>query len=460
MRALTIEPVVNFGLCTRCGACCGVCPTDAINWDEDNFPKIGASCNRCALCVSVCGGIGLNYPFFSKRILGTDNYLFKDAIGTVRNIIVAHSCEPQLRNIAASGGLASQIPLSLLINREIDGSVVTGFAPENPLLPIAKIARSCEEIYWGVQSKYVLFPVAHIYREIIENPGRYVVIGLPCQIHSLRKWQRINSVLRKSVVLVVGLCCQGNLEIRLLRDLLAVKKISERQVKRLEFRGGKWPGSIRVTFLDGTIRRLHSGDFKDHAIIYLKNLYMAKRCQLCPDYANDFADISISDPWIRRDDGHYMFEGGWSLAYVRTDRGDKVIEQLRHRGEIVTKPVKYCKAIKHTRDIKLRERRGVFIRLNKRKKKGLPIPDFGTAFPPLNKIHYKKEALFQLSLVGLNLKKMHRFFLWLAFSRLGEKVKKYRSRIKTIKYQKLMSNKAVSSKNNNSRQIIADRKNE
>ncbi|MGD9579272.1 MAG: Coenzyme F420 hydrogenase/dehydrogenase, beta subunit C-terminal domain, partial [Syntrophorhabdus sp.] len=434
MKYENIDSVVKAGLCTRCGACHGACPQMAIEWDQNYFPHTMAHCDKCGICIAVCGGIGLNYPFFSKEYFGESQDLVSEAIGPVRLTLAACTTNNQIREMSSSGGLATQIPLSLMASKEIDGSVTTGFEAENLLAPTAKIAKSPEDILWGVQSKYVLFPVAHIYREIVSTPGRYLVVGLPCQIHSLIKWKKINSTLRERIFLTVGLCCHTNFGIQMLRDLLAVEKVDTNQVKKMEFRGGTWPGAFRVTLKNGSVKALHSGSEKDNALIYLQSLYTTDRCLLCPDYAADFADISVSDPWIRNEYGDYMFEGGWSIANVRTERGEKVIDALVARGDLVTKSVDRDLLLKSIESIKKDKKRGFFIRIDRRRRRGLPVPEFGLEAPRLSRKDYMTEAKFQVTLLAGRWRFIQLVLMRLFFSRFGEKLKELRTKAKNHKH--------------------------
>jgi Fe-S-cluster-containing hydrogenase component 2 len=60
--ALVIEPqfpapgVYNVRVCTQCGDCAAVCPTEAIKQDEKGAYYVDfAECNLCGDCVAVCG---------------------------------------------------------------------------------------------------------------------------------------------------------------------------------------------------------------------------------------------------------------------------------------------------------------------------------------------------------------------------------------------------------------------
>ena len=47
-------PVIDYDLCSSCGACIVACSPSAINWDEGK-PKINnAACKSCGICIPSC----------------------------------------------------------------------------------------------------------------------------------------------------------------------------------------------------------------------------------------------------------------------------------------------------------------------------------------------------------------------------------------------------------------------
>lgn len=56
-ECISRNPEIGFikTLCTKCGKCAGVCPTNALDYQEGKFPRIDrAKCNGCGACSSVC----------------------------------------------------------------------------------------------------------------------------------------------------------------------------------------------------------------------------------------------------------------------------------------------------------------------------------------------------------------------------------------------------------------------
>lgn len=430
-----IDEVVSSGLCTRCGACYGICSQDAVRWDENFFPHSNEKCNKCGNCLRVCGGREVDFPRYVMKHYGKPHVLTENAIGPVLYSMACHSTDPEIRRKGASGGIVSQILISLIQNHEIDGALVSGFSPDNPLQPRAVIAKSREDILKCVQSKYTLFPVSHLYSEIAAATGKYAVVGLPCQLHSMFRWMEVNPKLYEKVALIIGLFCHANLEKEALYDLLKIRKILPDNVHLLEFRGGEWPGRIQVVLKNGDTVPLHSGDIKDGAFNYLNKLYIARRCLLCTDFSAELSDIAVSDPWLRDNRGEYMFHGGWSVAHIRTERGQGIIRKMIRDSEITAEEVDSETIIRNNKSLTQYKKRGAFIRLERLKRKGRAFPEYHLQPPAISLMNRLREYLFQVSLAGMYVRLLRQPVLRILFSPLGEGIMLCKKRVKKLKYQ-------------------------
>jgi len=55
------RPVIDSGICTRCGLCLVMCPDGAIELDEDGFPVIDYEhCKGCMICHQICPLLAIN----------------------------------------------------------------------------------------------------------------------------------------------------------------------------------------------------------------------------------------------------------------------------------------------------------------------------------------------------------------------------------------------------------------
>ena len=136
------------------------------------------------------------------------NYLLE--LGSYHSIFAAQSCDKEILKRASSGGVMTLIGLYLLENNFVDGVVVTGisYGNEGPR-PFGYIANNKKMLMEAQGSKYTPSPTMSILNEIISKPGKYVVVGTPCQIAGLEKARKINSVLDESIYLTITNFCGG-----------------------------------------------------------------------------------------------------------------------------------------------------------------------------------------------------------------------------------------------------------
>ena len=363
--------VIDPGLCTRCGGCVGVCPDDALEFDDvlgDCLPQQKGDCGECGLCHTACSGGEVIFSKLNEQVFGRqpDNML----LGNFENLFVGHASEGGVRKRGASGGIITAVLCYLLEKGEIDGAIVLGMDEGEPWKAKVQIARSPEAIQAAAQSKYSLSPVNTIFRELENMEGRYAYVGLPCQVHSLRKLQAAGHPATAKISFVIGSYCGTILQFDAVRSFLRNNGVRDiEQVADLQYRAGEWPGQMQVTLKSGEVIAL-----KKFYANYLIPFFMADRCKLCTDLANEFADIACGDAWAPV----YEERGlGWSLVMGRTDRGAGLLARMAEEGALTLQPLAEEDAVgmhSHMLDFK---KRGAFLRMERRRRRGQPIPEYG-----------------------------------------------------------------------------------
>lgn len=246
-------------LCTGCGTCAGICPPGSIvmRIDHDRGvyePLVDGECDECGLCLKVCPGIGVDFTDLNMRVFGREP---EDILmGNYEECYIAHSRDEELRYGASSGGMISQILIYLLEEGLIDGALVTRMNPERPLEPEPFIARTPQEIIESRGSKYCPVPANVALREILERPGRYAVVGLPCHIGGIRKAEKINKTLRKRIKYHIGIVCNHAPTFKATEFLLENFGIKKEEVKSISYRGEGWPGNLKVETEEGSAVKL------------------------------------------------------------------------------------------------------------------------------------------------------------------------------------------------------------
>ncbi|WP_432703897.1 Coenzyme F420 hydrogenase/dehydrogenase, beta subunit C-terminal domain [Methanothermobacter thermautotrophicus] len=323
-------------LCTGCGTCAAMCPLESVvmRIDHDRGvyePLVDGECDGCGVCLRVCPGVGVDFTDLNMRVFGRepDDML----MGNYEECYIAHSRDDELRYGASSGGMISQILIYLLEEGLIDGALVTRMNPERPLEPEPFIARTPSEIIESRGSKYCPVPANVALKEILEVPGRYAVVGLPCHIHGVRKAEVISRKLRERIVYHLGIVCNHTPSFRATEFLLERLGVDPGDVKSIRYRGEGWPGSLRVETESGDLLLL-----PEYWGSGFGQLFMPERCRLCADHMAELSDISFADPWLKelKDEkkgrtliiqrkNHGIIEGSDGLCEIEPIQASKVI---------------------------------------------------------------------------------------------------------------------------------------
>ncbi|MBK9118506.1 MAG: Coenzyme F420 hydrogenase/dehydrogenase, beta subunit C-terminal domain [Phycisphaerales bacterium] len=369
--------VIDAGLCTRCGTCIGACPHGALSVPDllgDCLPQRTDACADCnAECYTGCSGRYVDFPALNHVLHGHQPE--HPLIGSYRGLYVAHATDAAVRQGGASGGLATAFLQHLFAQQKIAGAYVMGMDALRPYLPEPRLATTFAEAQTAAQSKYVVRPYNVLFRDIAPEGEPLAYVGVPCQVHSLRKLQQAGHPVARRFRYVIGIYCGNILHFASTRSFLAKQGVHNlAEVQSLAFRAGEWPGNMRVELKSGRVIEMP----KFHAN-YLIPFYIMKRCLQCTDLANEFADVSCGDAWAPV----YEERGkGFSMLVVRTGTGQQLFEELCAAGGISAQPLSYDDTVAmHSHGLDLKKR-GAFLRIGAGVARGRPVPDYGYRLAP------------------------------------------------------------------------------
>ncbi|NIS75874.1 MAG: hypothetical protein GTO08_11505 [Deltaproteobacteria bacterium] len=347
---------------------------------------------------------------------------YLDVLGFYDDVFVGHSNCRQIREGSGSGGIVTQVLSSLLREGYLKKALVAGMSSTEPWKGKSVLAESKKDVVECSQSKYTIIPQMDKLGAIVDSSDNVAIVGLPCHIHAFRKYQAKFPERLENVKLLIGLFCHMALEIDGTLKMVERAKVQRDQLSKIEYRGGEWPGKVRVFLKNGDIIPLHSADFKDGAINYLKYLYYPPRCLTCIDFSAEFSDLSVGDPWIRKRDGKYLYQGGDSLVMTRTKQGKDIIDMVKKMGDITAEPIDENLLKPRFQGMIKYKKIGAQIRVEKLKKRGLPHPIYHYSLPKpdyLNVLREKTHAASRFlgkSELGRN------FGSLIAFSWMGDRL--------------------------------------
>jgi len=371
-----IESVVRDGLCTGCGTCAGVCPKNAVEMHVTSGllkPKVDNSkCNGCGLCLKCCPGWEVDFEALNHAFFGHQP---NDALlGNFLGCYVGHSNDYDVRFNAASGGVVTQLLIYALEKSIIDGAVVTRMRRDKPLLQESFIAKSKNEIVSASKSKYCPTSPNVVLKEVLKEDGRFAFVGLPCQIHGLRKAEMNIKGLREKIALHIGLFCSHTVNFNGTYFLLRKLGVTPGRVREIAYRGMGWPGCMFIRLKgDEALTLKYVGGWNAYWPLFSSFFFTPLRCLMCMDETNEFSDVSVGDAWLKESKTERI---GKSIIVVRTETGREIVDSASSIGMLNLRPINPSKVKRSQFEPLKFKKRDFKARLAIIRRSGRKVPNF------------------------------------------------------------------------------------
>lgn len=386
-RIRSLGDVVDWDLCTGCGACYYACSEGAITLV--NIRSVGirpqfesSSCAGCTKCLSVCPGYVVDVATECPPVSSDADHAF----GSALEIWEGNASDSEIRYRASSGGILTALALYCLEREDMNFVLHTGMNEERPWENKTVKSRTREELVARSGSRYAPASPCEDLAAIEESDGPCVFIGKPCDVAAVSMLRRDRPKLDSNLGLVLTFFCAGTPSTQGTLDLAKSLKVLPDQIDSVRYRGEGWPGRFKIAY---------DGKRHEQSLSYGESWgelthYRPLRCNLCPDGLGRLADISCGDAWENSSDNG---NPGLSLVIVRTARGQKIL-----RGAIAANYVQLRRAevanVFAAQSNLLRRKTELLGRLIGLKLFGIPLPRFvgfslarsWLQIPPLQKV--------------------------------------------------------------------------
>lgn len=294
-----VSTTVRDGLCMGCGVCQDVCAKGCIKVKHDvdlNYPIVdNEKCTECGLCLKVCAGKGMDIGEKSKQLFKKEGILHDHILGYYHRCFTGYSKNSSIRYHSSSGGILSTFLIYLLRHRIIDGAAVTGWSQDDCMRPQPFIARKPKDVICSRGSKYCVVSMEGIAKSIVENPGKYVVVGLPCHIQAYRKFAEVNKRFRESVIGYFAIYCSSNRTMRSQKYLLDRYGVDKKNVKLFAYRDEGCLGNMNFRSADMVpLKRVAYENFWQG----MRGFFNVPRCSTCIDHYGELADVCFGDIYM------------------------------------------------------------------------------------------------------------------------------------------------------------------
>jgi coenzyme F420-reducing hydrogenase beta subunit len=253
--------------------------------------------------------------------------------------------EADYRAKGSSGGVASWLLVELLRLKAVDHVVHVAANPssggDRPLYQFS-VSSSCEEVRNAAKSRYYPVEMSGVIAEMLQRPGRYAVVGVPCFIKALRLACRESAVLKERVALTVGIAC-GHLKSKAFAEMFAWQcGLEPSELRAIDFRtkrSGRPASDYAVTVTGERKGRAFTAT-KPASELFGSNwglgFFKYKACDFCDDVLAEFADVSLGDAWLPE----YVSDSkGTNVIVVRSNKIGSILARAKAEGRLHLEPI-------------------------------------------------------------------------------------------------------------------------
>jgi coenzyme F420-reducing hydrogenase beta subunit len=247
---------------------------------------------------------------------------------------VGYVNDSSYREKRSAGGLTTWLQRSFLEEGLAD--FVVSVVPNNDPDQLFRFAvlDSVDEVLRSARSAYYPVEMSGVVAEIIENPGRYVVTGLPCFLKGLRLAARHNAKLRDRIACTIGLVC-GQLKSKFFAEyLIAACGVDPACVSEVDFRhkdpsrrADDYSLSLRYHTIKGAEAKGSEASIatcspETRRAIWTWDYFKPNACNYCDDVFAEVADVVCMDAWLPE------ITNDWRGTNLVIARSPRVLELL------------------------------------------------------------------------------------------------------------------------------------
>lgn len=322
--------VVTSGLCTGCAACVVACPHDVLDYESKNgvykpwhldIDGGRDNCTHgetgCTLCTRAC-------PRFRNWESEIDTHKFArertdDEVYGIGDVLLAKSTDASILDNGQDGGVVTTLLIYALENDIIDAALVSGLEGDGTTWRAEpRVATTRQDVLDTAKSRYTYSANLLAYPKAVEaGAERIALVGMGCMASAPGVMQsRKAGKIARRLGFTIGLLCSKTFDDAIFEELFEAKY----NIKRADIKKMNIKGVFQIWTNDG---EFHEVPLKEaHA-------FTREGCTHCPDFAAEHADIST---------GGIGAFGDWTLVIVRTDKGRELMNALKEKGLIETRP--------------------------------------------------------------------------------------------------------------------------
>lgn len=330
-KETVITQVVSSGYCAGCGMCAGICPQRCLQMrfnavGEYNPFVIETSCTQCGLCLKACpfaDDTNDEEAIAADRFGTTEGINYSTEVGYYQDVLAGYSDIACHREMGASGGLGTWLLESLITSGRVDAVACVGPLEGGHPFFAYRLCHTAEEIRACSKSAYYPVELSGIIRTILDNEGRYAIIGLPCVCKALRLASGHLPQLARRVKYVLGLTCGHGVSSYFAEYVCGLAGGKPTELYSVAFRQ-KEPGTPTSDSVTKVICKGPDGEktrmikwSQNVGVAFINRLFVPLSCDFCDDVFAECSDAVFMDAWLPAYSGDWR---GHSIMVIRDGR--------------------------------------------------------------------------------------------------------------------------------------------
>ena len=371
--ALSLEEIVEGGLCIGCGLCRSLAGPRRIRLvltpegRERPVAQEVLDAATLARINAVCPGTRVE----GARAGDQTAQATHDVVwGPAEHLAIGYASDPKVRHRGSTGGLLTALGQFLLASGRVKFIVHVAASAREPLRTERTLSFDAASVLEGAGSRYGPAATLVDFTALLERAEPFALIAKPCDIAAVRNLARIDSRVDRYLEYALTFVCGGASDLTKSEEVVAEFGIDLTQISLFRYRGYGNPGPTRLETRDGRSFELTYQDmWKEEATWRIQ-----PRCKICPDAIGESADLAASDVWPG---GSPAGENpGFNGIIVRTQRGLELYRAALATGAIAVegRAVSF-RDFDDFQPHQVYKKRAVWARLAGMRAAGKPVPE-------------------------------------------------------------------------------------
>ena len=371
--ALSLQEIVEGGLCIGCGLCRSVAGAGRIKIvltpEGRERPMAPEALDEATLARinAICPGIRVEGAAIGAASAGAVH----DVVwGPAEQLAVGFAGDPEVRRRGSTGGLLTALGQFLLASGRVKFILHVAASRREPLRTDRRLSFDAASVLEGAGSRYG--PAAPLvdFTQLLDRGEPFALIAKPCDIAAVRNLARVDPRVNRLMQYALTFVCGGASDLTKSEEVASELQVRPDEISLFRYRGQGCPGPTRIETKDGRSFELSYPEmWKDEATWRIQ-----PRCKICPDAIGESADLAASDVWPGG--GPAGDDAGFNGIIVRTARGLELYRAALDAGAIALEPRKVdFRDFDGFQPHQVRKKRAVWARLAGMKGAGLAVPE-------------------------------------------------------------------------------------